>query len=590
LDELRALSIEGTNVSPGGFQKLRQSLPGCQIAYDASNRDVVLDLTGRGVTDETLPLAIEGQWPTHLVLEGEGITDASLPMVAEIPGLKRLDIWKANITNEGLAALTGVDTLQRLDLWNMPSITGDAIEHIAKLPQLKAFIFKGTGIYGPGLERLHDRGIAGVSLGNNQLDSEMFRKYVVPFGSLGTLDLAGCRITDDDVRVIAEEMEVREFLHLGYIGTITGPGLKYVVEMPRLTKLNLGGKHWDDEAVSNLAGATQLRGLGLDRTTVGEGSIETLATLTGLRELSLSDTQFTAEGIEQLQEILPEVTITATHLTKPYDVYPPPDAVRVGGNGWKPSWSGDGKEIVYGLPGAKGLAIVTLESGETRPLQEHAKDSAWSPRGDWIAYVGEPFHNAYKKEGVGLIKPDGGDARSIGDGLYPFWIGGGKTLVYYDRPTKGLVSVSTESLDDAESPVMEPFFANAPSYYFDATQDGRYLAYALKGTLYVVERETRAEVYTREFKGLTAGGLPKFSPDDRYLAFAPFGGEEGGVWVIDWKSGESRRLTEGNYNSPSWSPDGSRLAFDFRRGGDVIDNPEIWVMSLDGKLPAAETK
>ncbi|MCA9219149.1 MAG: WD40 repeat domain-containing protein, partial [Planctomycetales bacterium] len=98
LDELRALSIEGTNVSPGGFQKLRQSLPGCQIAYDASNRDVVLDLTGRGVTDETLALAIEGQWPTHLVLEGEGITDASLPMVAEIPGLKRLDIWKANIT------------------------------------------------------------------------------------------------------------------------------------------------------------------------------------------------------------------------------------------------------------------------------------------------------------------------------------------------------------------------------------------------------------------------------------------------------------------------------------------------------------
>lgn len=58
---------------------------------------------------------------------------------------------------------------------------------------------------------------------------------------------------------------------------------------------------------------------------------------------------------------------------------------------------------------------------------------------------------------------------------------------------------------------------------------------------------------------------PRWSPDDRYLAFlAARGGEEAKeqVWLLDRAGGEARRLTDlpGGVVDFSWSPDGRRLA------------------------------
>ena len=56
------------------------------------------------------------------------------------------------------------------------------------------------------------------------------------------------------------------------------------------------------------------------------------------------------------------------------------------------------------------------------------------------------------------------------------------------------------------------------------------------------------------------------------------------IYVMNADGSGQTRLTDdpGFDGSPSWSPDGSRIAFQSFRDGDGIPNPEIYVMNADG--------
>ena len=84
---------------------------------------------------------------------------------------------------------------------------------------------------------------------------------------------------------------------------------------------------------------------------------------------------------------------------------------------------------------------------------------------------------------------------------------------------------------------------------------------------------------------------PSWSPDGERIAFMSrrdghFRGESGitsEIYVMDADGGNQHRLTENRKNdvSPSWSPDGKRIAFSSDRKGDD-ENYEIYVMDNDG--------
>jgi hypothetical protein len=365
-------------------------------------------------------------------------------------------------------------------------------------------------------------------------------------------------------------LEVTNFLHLGFNRNIYGPGLVSIADMPQLRILSLHKSPVDDAGLVHLAGANGLDKLNLKETLVTDASVELLATMTDLMELNLSDTQFTAEGVALLQKQLPNTKILADHLVqkKETGVYPPTHGTQVAARGWKPSWSPDGKQLVYGVGFGEGLEIIDLETGEKQPIDIRAKDPAWSPRGDLIAFASEAYHDSGKAD-VWVVKPDGTGAKKIAGGTYPFWIDGGNTLVFYSHSLPGLVSYQ---IDTDSTP--QPFYRDIPSLFADATDDGQYIAYGTAGHITVVNRDTREKVWDVPLQD-KGTGLPAFSPDGKSLAFAPFEGTEQGIWVCLWQDHIHEQILKGKYQSPTWSPDDNRLAFDYNRFGKP-DQRELW--------------
>jgi len=104
--------------------------------------------------------------------------------------------------------------------------------------------------------------------------------------------------------------------------------------------------------------------------------------------------------------------------------------------------------------------------------------------------------------------------------------------------------------------------------------DGAWVAYVV-ATSDLEEDRSASDLWMVSFDGMRTVQLtyteeesessPRWSPDDRYLAFlAARGGEDAKeqVWLLDRAGGEARRLTDlpGGVVDFSWSPDGRRLA------------------------------
>jgi TolB protein len=117
----------------------------------------------------------------------------------------------------------------------------------------------------------------------------------------------------------------------------------------------------------------------------------------------------------------------------------------------------------------------------------------------------------------------------------------------------------------------------------DFSADGRKIAYAGRGGIYVMDRFGNG-------KRLVADGTaydPAWSPDGSKLAFVrqePVYGPDGGVdfhkadlWVMNADGSEQRKLTDDLAfdDNPTFSPDGTKVAFDDEGG-------ELWTINLDG--------
>jgi TolB protein len=119
--------------------------------------------------------------------------------------------------------------------------------------------------------------------------------------------------------------------------------------------------------------------------------------------------------------------------------------------------------------------------------------------------------------------------------------------------------------------VIEDVFHDEINHWFDYTSN-----------LYVLRAAATTD---SPWRALTVDGQsrsPSWSPDGARIAYIqrPMRSENSHIYVIEAGGGEATRLTrtEGAYRNPRWSPDGTRLAFSDGRVG----NSDIFIVNADG--------
>ncbi len=209
--------------------------------------------------------------------------------------------------------------------------------------------------------------------------------------------------------------------------------------------------------------------------------------------------------------------------------------VTSGSSDMGPSWSPDGTRLIYwSVEGGSGIAVVNADGTGQRRLTDGEESSpTWSPDGNRIAFVA-PGTSA-----------TGSPTRASGDEL------SGDEFSGYEIFVMNLDGSGRRQLTSLGG------FSDSPAW----SPDGTKIVFRNNSELMVVSAD---------------GGSP------RSLA------SPGGTMAINPQGSGANKLstTGGDPGEPSWSPDGSRIAYTIYRSGEQC---AIWVMNADGSGQAPVT-
>ena len=241
---------------------------------------------------------------------------------------------------------------------------------------------------------------------------------------------------------------------------------------------------------------------------------------------------------------------------------------------WAPAWSPDGRRIAFISGRAQGrrsqLFSMNADSSDLRLLMDDVFQFAWAPDGAAIAAL-QGVGETPDKLVVG--RPDGSAPRTIRRGAFntgPFvWSPDGRRLAYIASVGRKqhlyVVPASGGAATDL-GVVGGTAFAWSP--------DSRRLAYTRfvgeQPRLYVVVASGGAADNSGD------GQEPSWSPDGSAIAFS----RADGLYAIASDGSNLRRIATASWPYPVWSPDGRWIAFT-----DSGGEQGLWIVGPEGGLP-----
>jgi Tol biopolymer transport system component len=274
---------------------------------------------------------------------------------------------------------------------------------------------------------------------------------------------------------------------------------------------------------------------------------------------------------------------------------------RIAPRGHLPSWSHDGRSIVYStdtfaVPSQRGppdsrLHVIDVASGAQRDLETgDAIQPSWSPHGYRIAYWSMIRGS---QRDIWTVGADGSRARAVTDDpaldWNPVWSPGGEEL-YFISDRGGSMNLWRVRIDERSGRTRgAPQPVTVPASYV------KFLNFSADGKRFIYSQAQRhVNLSSIEFDKIRmeAIGDPapadigannianfSFSPDGTKIVYDTLGDPSEDLWISNPTGAGRRRLVGGGLNrAPQWSPNGDEILFFSNRGGFY----DLWAIHPDG--------
>jgi dipeptidyl aminopeptidase/acylaminoacyl peptidase len=283
-----------------------------------------------------------------------------------------------------------------------------------------------------------------------------------------------------------------------------------------------------------------------------------------------------------------------------------------------PRWSPDGKWLAFesAREGTIQIYLLPTDGGEAKKLTHlftGASQPVWSPDGRYIAFVSSvfpefsnlPFAEADKANREKQEQRDKSKvkARVIDTLLYRHWdswVEDKRLHLFVVRlGTNGSADGEPRNVTPGENDAQPTSSTFAEGDEFDFSPDGRELvftapplpireqAWSTNHDLWSVNIETGKRVRLTE--NPAADGLPRFSPDGRFLAYraqerAGAEADRWQLWLLDRQSGTRRSLTANwdySVDNLVWAADGTALFVEVQ---EKAEKPLFKIAVADGAV------
>jgi Periplasmic component of the Tol biopolymer transport system len=279
--------------------------------------------------------------------------------------------------------------------------------------------------------------------------------------------------------------------------------------------------------------------------------------------------------------------------------------------GSQPSWSPDGSKIVYLAKYKSRNAIFSVSSNGGDPVrltENNAEGSApsWSPDGSKILYLQrlKDYTDIY------TIKPDGTERSKLTDGrgtdMAPVWSPDGRKIAYiYFKSAfvgypDGIIAVmngdGTKPLDIIKASKMYPDHEFQDDFYWSpdganfaytkvaqvlaSTSDSGKVSYSFKYGTYIAKVNGSDQEQQLAFTG-DDRAHPSWSPDGTKVAY--LFNSKLNVYTLKTDAVNAIPVNVGIQLSPlQWSPDGTKILFAGKSGS--FSKATLYLVTLDGKV------